>query len=470
MSAWIPVTPPRPVGRPGALGAAHLGPADPEAGPAAGLEVAAEPLDQRREVRLVRFRRLQVGGDAGQHLLERLAEQPVHVVPPDLAELAPVTLDGREVLGQVVIEPHQVRPELGQRLDIVDNPRHAPSPTWYPGLLLRGIPAWPPAQALELGGELVQAHGDDIRVLRDSAGGDVLYPAVIGDLDLLLSHERADGRGQRRQEAVHFPVPVRVFLRYLAEHGPQRADGVADRGRRHGVADDPQLLAVALPDRVPQHQAQLGGGGLLPGTGQEAGQRAYVVPVSALDQRPGQRQAAADHLRPEQAGVRVGVDELSLPLAAVVVRSQGSLAGTGVEQARPPGCLQQLRAEEKQVLAFGGQLPGPLLIPGQQPAGEDGWPDRLAQGQVGGRGFSHGVLRNPSLAKASNEAVEYGLNFSTCSTGHSVSRYRARSSSRLAAAATPSSASLSAGDSTRSTARRPKKPMPARRSARSAVA
>src|SRR5690348_2448343 len=145
MSAWIPVTPPRPVGSPGALGAAHLGPADPEAGPSAGLEIAAEALDQRREVRLLPFGGLQVGGDAGQHLLERLAEQPVHVVPPDLAELAPVTLDGREVLGQVVIEPHPVRPELGQRFDIVDNPRHAPPPTSYPGLLLPGIPPWPPA-------------------------------------------------------------------------------------------------------------------------------------------------------------------------------------------------------------------------------------------------------------------------------------------------------------------------------------
>src|SRR5690242_19148893 len=139
MSAWIPATPPRPVRRSGALGAAHLGPADAQAGPGAGLEVAAEPLDQRREVRLVPLRRLQVGGDAGQHFLERLAEHPVHVVPPDLAELAPVTLDGREVLGQVVIEPHQVRPELGQRLDIVDNPRHAPYlslrvSTWCPGL------------------------------------------------------------------------------------------------------------------------------------------------------------------------------------------------------------------------------------------------------------------------------------------------------------------------------------------------
>src|SRR5437588_687809 len=69
--------------------------------------------------------------------------------------------------------------------------------------LLCAVPAGPPAEALELGRELVQAHLDDIRVFRDSAGGDVLHPAVIGDLDLLFLHQRADGRGQGQRAAYH---------------------------------------------------------------------------------------------------------------------------------------------------------------------------------------------------------------------------------------------------------------------------
>src|SRR3954454_16122994 len=134
--------------------------------------------------------------------------------------------------------------------------------------LLCAVPAGPPAEALELGRELVQAHLDDIRVFRDAAGGDVLHPAVIRDLDLLFLHERADGRGQRRQEAVHFGVPVGELGGYLAEQGPQRVDGAADSGGRHRVADAPQLLAVDLPARLPQCPAQLSGGAVLPGAGQ----------------------------------------------------------------------------------------------------------------------------------------------------------------------------------------------------------
>src|SRR5208282_1499281 len=120
MSAWMLVTPLRPAARP----VVRLGSSYPEARPGAGLEVGAKPLDQGREVRLVAFGRRQVLRDARGDLLECLAEQPVHVVPPYLSELTPVSLDGREVLGQVMVEPHQVGPELRQRLNIVDNPSH----------------------------------------------------------------------------------------------------------------------------------------------------------------------------------------------------------------------------------------------------------------------------------------------------------------------------------------------------------
>src|SRR6266567_4182175 len=233
------------------------------------------------------------------------------------------------------------------------------------------FPAGSSAAAVELGGQLVEAYRDDIRVFRDPAGRDVLDSATERYVDTLLLHDGVDGRGERGQEAIDLPVPVGEVLGHPAEHRPQRIDGFPDRGRRHGIADALQLFTMRLEDRLPQLHPQVRGGAFLPGSGQQA-------------------------------------------------------------------------------------------------VGQDGGPDGLPQGQVGGRG--HGRLDGPfqlahrlhlplvkaSWAKAYREAVENGLNFSTCSAGHSVSRYRARSSSRLAAADTPSRASLSAGDSTRRTARRPK--------------
>src|SRR5215813_11696956 len=82
-------------------------------------------------------------------------------------------------------------------------------------VLLFRFPAGPPADALEFGGELIQARRDDVRVLRDPAGRDVLNPAVIGNVGALVFHDGQDGRGQRRQEAVDLPVPVGERLRHV---------------------------------------------------------------------------------------------------------------------------------------------------------------------------------------------------------------------------------------------------------------
>src|SRR5271169_4392730 len=348
------------------------------------------------------------------------------------------------------------------------------------------FPAGSSADSFEFSGKLVEAHRDEIRVFRDAAGGDVLDSAGERQVDVLVLHDGVDGRGERRQEPIDLPVPVGELLGNLAQHRPQRIDGFGDRGRRHGVADALQLFTMRLEDLLPELYPQVRGGTFVPGSGQEAGQPAHVIPFAPVDQGSGQGHRTPHHLRPQQPGLSVGVQELRPPVTATLgqirqirqIRYLGRRCRPG-EDAHPPGGLQQFPGEEEQVLALRGQLVGSLLVSGQQPVGRDGRLDCLPQGKVRGRGdgpllLGHARLHFPlakaSWAKAYREAVEYGLNFSTCSAGHSVSRYRARSSSRLAAADTPSSASLSAGDSTRSTARRPKKPMPARRSARSAVA
>src|SRR5271166_5703178 len=341
------------------------------------------------------------------------------------------------------------------------------------------FPAGSTADAFEFSGKLVEAYLDDIRVFRDSAGGDVLDSAGKRYVDILFLHDRVYGRGERGQEAVDLPVPVGIFLGNLAQHRPQRIDRVPDRGSRHRIADALQLFTMPFPDRLPQLHPQVRGDAFFPGASQEAGQPAYVVPFAPVDQCSSQGHRTSHHLRPQQPGLSVGVQQLRVPVTAALsrIRRLGRRGWPG-EDAYSPGGLQQLPGEEEQVLALRGQLARSLLIPGQQPVGEDGRPHGLAKREVGGRGhgsvngpflLSHACLRKASWAKAYREAVEQGLNFSTCSAGHSVSRNRARSSSKLAAADTPSSESLSAGDSTRSTARRPNKPMPARRSARSAV-
>src|SRR5271157_222854 len=342
------------------------------------------------------------------------------------------------------------------------------------------FPAGSTADAFEFGGKLVEAHDDDIRVFRDSAGGDVLDSAGKRYVDVLVLHDCVYGRGERSQEAIDLPVPVGIFLGNLAQYRPQRIDGFPDRGPRHLIADALQLFTVRLEDGLPQLHSQVRGGAFFPGVGQEAGQPTHVIPFAPVDQCSSQGRRTPHHLRPEQPGLSVGVQELRVPVTAALLRFRhlGRRRGPG-HDAYPPGGLQQLPGEEDQILALRGQLARSLLVSGQQPVGEDGRPHRPAKGEVGGRShgrfdgpflLGHAGLRKNSSAKAYREAVEYGLNFSTCSAGHSVSRNRARSSSRLAAADTPSSESLSAGDSTRSTARRPKKPMPARRRARSAVA
>jgi len=43
------------------------------------------------------------------------------------------------------------------------------------------------AEAVELGGDLVEAQFDDIRIFRHPARGDVLDPAAVRDVDALLS-------------------------------------------------------------------------------------------------------------------------------------------------------------------------------------------------------------------------------------------------------------------------------------------
>src|SRR5580704_12363992 len=342
------------------------------------------------------------------------------------------------------------------------------------------FPAGSTAGAFEFGGQLVEAYLDDIRVFSDAAGGDVLDSAGERYVDVLVLHDGVYGRGERRQKAIDLPVAVGELLGNITQNRPQRIDGFPDPGRRHGIADAPQLFTMRLEDRLPELYPQVRGGAFFPGSGQEVSQPAHVIPFAPADQGLSQGHRAPHHLRPQQPGVSVGVEELRVPVTAALLRIRDLRRRRRLgEDACPPGGLQQFSGEDEQILALGGQLARSLLVSGEQPVGEDRGPDRLAEREVGGRGhgrghgpflLGHAGLPKNSWAKADREAIEYGLNFSTCSAGHSVSRYRARSSSRLAAADTPSSESLSAGDSTRSTARRPKKPMPARRSARSAVA
>src|ERR1700722_4689929 len=117
MSAWIAVTP------------AHLAARARPRAAEVRLQIAAKLFDQGAQVRLVGLRRGQVMRDTGCDLLERLAETPVHVVPPHLAELTPMTADGREVFRQVMVELLEVSPELSQRLNIIYYPSHARSPS-----------------------------------------------------------------------------------------------------------------------------------------------------------------------------------------------------------------------------------------------------------------------------------------------------------------------------------------------------
>lgn len=65
--------------------------------------------------------------DAGCDLLERLAEQLIHVVAPHLTELTPVAADARETLGQLQVELEEVNPEILQGLNVVDNSGHVSS-------------------------------------------------------------------------------------------------------------------------------------------------------------------------------------------------------------------------------------------------------------------------------------------------------------------------------------------------------
>src|SRR5271167_2410578 len=64
------------------------------------------------------------------------------------------------------------------------------------------FPAGSTAGAFEFSGKLVEAHLDDIRVLSDAAGGDVLDSAGERYVDVLVLHDGVDGRGERRQKAI----------------------------------------------------------------------------------------------------------------------------------------------------------------------------------------------------------------------------------------------------------------------------
>src|SRR5271154_6379557 len=275
--------------------------------------------------------------------------------------------------------------------------------------------ARPVAEAVELGGDLVEAQLDDIRIFRHAARGDVLDPAAVRDVDALLPHDRVDGRGQRRQEAVDLPVPGGDVVGDFGQHGPQRVDGGPDGRGRHRAADALERLAVGGPDRLAELALQVRGGVALPGAGQEAGQPAHLVPVAPVQQGPGQRDGAADHLGPEQAGLRVHAEQPRLRIAVVFKRDSNGV-GRKAGDARQPGRLQQLPGQEQQVLALRGQLPGPLLVFGQQEVGEDGRLDGMPEGQVGGRIHSHKALpkavRTKEWRKEYSEATEYGLNFS----------------------------------------------------------
>src|SRR5580700_4762699 len=209
------------------------------------------------------------------------------------------------------------------------------------------FPAESTAEPFEFSGELVEAYRDDIRVFCDSAGGDVLDSAGKRYVDSLILHESVYGRGERGQEAIDLPVPLGEFLGNLPQHRPQRIDGLPDRGRRHRIADALQLFTMRLEDRLPQLHPQVRGGAFFAGTGQEAGQPAHIIPFALVDQGSGQGHRAPHHFRPEQSGVRVGVQELRVPVTAALVRirylGRGRRPG---ENAYPPGGLQQLPGQE----------------------------------------------------------------------------------------------------------------------------
>ena len=140
------------------------------------------------------------------------------------------------------------------------------------------------------------------------------------------------------------------------------------------------------PDRPAQAGRQFRGRAVLSGFGQEAGQAPDRVPVPPVQQGPGQRHGAADHLGPQQAGVRVGAEQLRLPVAAVLVEPQLLRLGLGpedvgdAEDAGQAERLQQFPGQEEQILALRGQLPGPFLVFGQQEVRVAGRPDGLAEG------------------------------------------------------------------------------------------
>src|SRR6202161_2109937 len=178
-----------------------------------------------------------------------------------------------------------------------------------------------PAETLEFGGKLIEADRDDVRVLSDPAGSDVLDPVVVGHLDAAVPDDPEYGGGQRRQQAVDFPVPVREVLGHLPEHRPERRDGVAYLARWHDIGDAPEPVAVPHPDRPAQLDAKVAGRPRLSGLLQQVGQPAYLVPVPVLDQPPAEHRQAADHLGPPHRRVRVSIQQLLLPLRAPAKRT-----------------------------------------------------------------------------------------------------------------------------------------------------
>jgi hypothetical protein len=80
--------------------------------------------------------------------------------------------------------------------------------------------------------------------------------------------------------------------------------------------------------------------------------------------------------------VLIGTVLIGTVLIGAVLIGPGPWPGLRCEDARLTGGLQQFPGEQQQLFAFGGQFSGPFGVPGQQPVGEDGGPDRLAQGEV----------------------------------------------------------------------------------------
>ena len=115
-----------------------------------------------------------------------------------------------------------------------------------------------------------------------------------------------------------------------------------------------------------------------PASAEEAGQAPYRVPVPPLQQGPGQRHGAADHLGPQQPGLRVGAEQLRLPVTAVLI--QPPRPGLGAEDAGQADRLQQFPGQEEQILALRGEMPRPFLVFGQQEVSVDGRPDGLPEG------------------------------------------------------------------------------------------